>query len=73
MIDYILIGSFLIPPVAAVVWFVTSLVKYIKTPADDAKKRVRRALLIASSVVGGLVFISYVSLVAVFIIAIAYM
>lgn len=63
----------LLAPLAALVWFVTSLVLFLRTPKDSPKRSVRRSLLIASSVVIGVILLAIIALIIVFTFAVSFM
>lgn len=45
---------FVLVPTAAVVWFVVSLVRFVKTPKTDPKRRSRGTMALISGIVMGL-------------------
>lgn len=45
---------FFLVPIAAVVWFVVSLVRFVKTPKSDPKRRSRGTMALISGIVMGL-------------------
>lgn len=45
------IAGFLLLPLAAIVWFIVSLVRFLSAPAGSDLRRSRRAMLIASAIV----------------------
>lgn len=47
------------PFAAAAAWFTVTLVRFLKTPADDPLRKKRKTWLIASSIVLGVVIAAY--------------
>lgn len=63
-------------PVAAIVFFIISLVRYLdgrKTGCDDSEMRKRKLLLILSAVIVGVLVVAVVALIVLLYMAIAYM
>jgi len=61
-------------PLAAVIWFVVSLVRFIKTPKEDDKKRyARKLLMIQSAVVAGILVLALVGVIVTLMTAVYYM
>ncbi|MCX4356640.1 MAG: hypothetical protein OSJ43_10535 [Oscillospiraceae bacterium] len=50
----IYLALFVLVPTAAVVWFVVSLVRFVKTPKTDPKRRSRGTMALISGIVMGL-------------------
>lgn len=71
---YIFIFLFFSIPIAAIVWFVLSLVAFKNCPKERIEERKnKKALLIASSIVSGFIIATYFYLVIAFSIAISHM
>lgn len=62
---YILnVALFYLQPVAALAWFIVSLVMYLKTPKDSPKRTTRRVLLIVSTITFVVLFLLPVLFIA---------
>ena len=71
---YFFILLFFAIPIATLVWFIVSLVAFIKCPKEKNEERKnKKALLIASSIINGLVIAAYIFLILSFAMAIAHM
>lgn len=58
------------PVIAAFVWFIMSLVVYLRTPEDHEKKKRRRLLLMISAVVSGVLILLLIVLAVLLTIAV---
>ncbi|MCQ2428885.1 MAG: hypothetical protein MJ192_01010 [Clostridia bacterium] len=67
LLEYLIIFS---PIVTVLAWFVIALVRFLKVPKDDPRRKSRRAWLIAASIVCGCVAVVYVSIMILLAIAI---
>lgn len=71
MIEFYLVCLFIL---SSIVWFIVSLIKFLKTPKElEDKKRQRRTLLIISSSILGTIIITLISLIILLMLAIANM
>ena len=71
---YLLMGLFSAIPVAVLIWFVVSLVLYLRRdPQDDELSRRRKILLIVSAVILGIIVLAIVAFWILLMIAIANM
>ena len=55
---------FLVVPTAAVVWFMVSLVRFVRTPKSDPKRRSRGSMALVSGIVMGLVITAVIAITA---------
>ena len=60
-------------PIGTVIWFVVSLVLFLRTPKDDPLFRGRRIRLIVSGILAGVLVTAVVALVILLMIAIVHM
>lgn len=60
----IYLALFVLVPTAAVVWFVVSLVRFVKTPKTDPKRRSRGTMALISGIVMGLADTSVIAIIA---------
>ncbi len=60
----IYLAMFVLVPTAAVVWFVVSLVRFVKTPKTDPKRRSRGTMALISGIVMGLADTSVIAIIA---------
>ncbi len=61
-------------PVAVIVFFVVSLVKFLRTPKENTEKRKKwKTMLIVSSVFLGLLVVAVLAFIILMMLAIAYM
>ena len=58
------------PVIAAFVWFIVSLLVYLRTPGNHEKKKRRRLLLMISAVVSGVLILLLMVLAALLMIAV---
>ncbi len=72
-IENILVGLFLATPLAALVWCIISLIRFLKTPKEDPKRKPRRIHFIISAVVAGCLWAVIVSIIALFFLALTAM
>ena len=61
------------PPAASLIWFVTSLILFCKTPKESEKRHKRKTMLIVSGIVAAFFLIIIVGLWILLMIAIANM
>ena len=71
---YVMMGLFFAIPVAVLIWFVVSLVLYLRRDPQDAElSRRRKILLIVSAVILGIIVLAIVAFWILLMIAIANM
>lgn len=71
--EILLTFGFLGVPTAIIIWFIVSLILYIRTPKNSEKYKTRKLLLILSLVATGLLVLAVLALMILMLLALTYM
>lgn len=73
LLDLLFYAMFGLPVLAAIVFFIVSLVLFVKTPKDAPKRKTRKVLLIVSAVLMGVIIAAIVGFAIMFTMALMHM
>lgn len=73
LLDLLFYAMFGLPVLAAIAFFVVSLVLFVKTPKDAPKRKTRKVLFIVSAVLMGVIIAAIVGFAIIFTMALMHM
>lgn len=72
--EILFFAAFLVPPLAALVWFVISVVKYCRTPKENTEERRKgKRMVIASAITAAVINGALITIIILFLIGLSHM